>query len=368
MFVIAVLTISNAHAYFFSATDGPDLYAFKAVSGSNGSLNVVSQFKWAAPGTVGATAILAAPGTTDTRKLFDVFATFTLNGKAALVRDRIELDETTGTWTKLSRKILRTHKLDNYNIISGSAEDDLSGARAAGLRFLTTKNGTDVNIRKVSSSGSLTGKNKPLFNNPSNFQVLSAAQSSQGDYAIESFFASAAPASTDARLTSGLAIFDAIHKAFVAYSLAEILYSVSVGESDDKLCIAYVGAVLDNNAKSPFDLAAVDKTGVGFVTVEKDGFEPGKVVKISKTKVTTLARYLIFNTAFLLPDAKGIVFGRQVGDKLEYKIQPLNGSCGPKLGGAKPFLTANNPIIASNNPIYGWAAAACAAGLLPNIC
>src|SRR5919106_713004 len=135
---IVFLAAFDAHAYFFSATDGPNLFVFKAEIGTDGKLHVTSEFKYAAPGAIGATALLPAPGTTDMKKVFDLFATYSRSGKPAIVRDRVELDETSGTWRHVSRKITKKHKLDNYNIVSGAVLEDTN------QRYLLTKNGSDV--------------------------------------------------------------------------------------------------------------------------------------------------------------------------------------------------------------------------------
>jgi hypothetical protein len=372
LFAIVFLAVFDAHAYFFSATDGPNLFAFKAEVGTDGNLRITSEFKYAAPGAIGTTALLPAPGTTDIKKVFDLFATYARSGKPAVVRDRIEFDETSRTWRHVSRKIFKTHKLDNYNIVSAAVLEDLSAGSAANQRYLMTKNGTDVNTRKVSSSGKLKGKSKAAFKNPSNFRPLSAALSPDGNFAIQSFFAattSGSQAATGASFTRGLAVHDLIEDLIVAFVVTGDIFSLSLALEIDALCAAFTELDLDTSGSETIHGSAADRAGVFYVSFDRENnLQPGKVTKIAKMAPTTLTQYQVFNTTFLLPDGKGIVFAREKSGKLEYRFQPLDGACGPKSGGSNPFLDLLNPVIANNNPIYGWAAAACAAGLYPGVC
>jgi hypothetical protein len=369
LFAIVFLAVFDAHAYFFSATDGPNLFVFKAEIGSNGKLAVTSEFKYTAPGAIGSTALIPAPASTDTKKVFDLFATYSRSGKPTVLRDRVEFDETSRTWRHVSRKITKKHKLDSYNIISGALEDDLAAA-AANQRYLLTKNGSDVNRRKVTSSGKLKGKNKATFNNPSNFQILSAALSPEGAFAVQSFFASTSSGSngvTGASFTRGIALQDIVNQIIRAYVVSGDIFSLSVAVNAAAMCVAFSELQLDATT-GEVDASMANKAGVFYFGADRDDLQPGKVTKIAKMSPTTLIQYHVFNTTFLLPDGKGIVYAREKSGKLEYRLQPLNGACGPKKGGSDPFLDLLNPIIANNNPIYGWAAAPCAAGLLPGIC
>jgi hypothetical protein len=155
---IIFLAAFDAHAYFLSATDGPNLFLFKAEAGSAGKLAVLSEFKYAAPGTMGATALLPAPSSTETKKVFDLFGVYSSAGKPVLFRDRIEFDEASAVFRFVSRKTFKKHKLDSYNTISSAVLQDLAAGIAADERFLLTKSGTNISLRKVTGTGKLTGR------------------------------------------------------------------------------------------------------------------------------------------------------------------------------------------------------------------
>jgi hypothetical protein len=363
---IVFLVASDAHAYFFSATDGPNLFLFKAETGNGSKLSVLSEFKYEAPGAMGSTALLPAPGSTDNRKLFDLFGVYSLAGKPVVFRDRIEFDEISGVFRLISRKTFKKHKLDSYNTVSSAGLHALAAEISVNDRFLLTQSGTNVNLRKVNGAGKLTGKNKPTFNTPPSFQPLSAAVSPDGAFAVQSFFeVTGAAAKQNANLRRGISIKNVFDNLIANFVVTGDIFSLSLAV-DLAVCAAFVE--FQDDAIVTGSATAAKKTGVFYFPIDKLTLQPGKVVTISKLKATTLSQYQVFNTALLLPDGKGIIFSKEKSGKLEFLHQPLNGGCGPKLGRPKPFLSRTNPTIQNNNPLYGFAAAACASGLLKGFC
>lgn len=365
LFVCAVLfvVVLDAEAYFFSATDGNDLFLFSANAGSTGKLAITSEFKYAAPGTIGATALLPASGTTATKRIFDLFGTFVSNGKPAVFRDRVEFDEASQTWRFVSRKLFPTHKLDSFNTFSASVSGN--GAQ----RFLLTENGSNVNRRKVSPSGSLKGGNKATFKNPSQLDPLSAALTPDGAFAVQSSFTRAGSASTaDAAeaLTFGISLKRLADNQFVNLIVSGEIINTSVVLATASLCFAFREVIRNTGGAGEARASAADKSGIFYVNFDPDTFQPlGNVIQISKMSPTPLAQHEIFNTTLILPDGKGILFAKHKSGKLEYRVQTLDGACGPKKGPAYKLLSRGNPTIANNNPLYGWAAAMCT---YPGLC
>lgn len=364
---VLFLSVFNAEAYFFSLTNGTDLMLVVAKPNASGKLVVTSEFKYAAPGVIGVTALLPASGTTATRRVFDLFATFVdAQGNPAVVRDRLEFDETTRTWTHVSRKLFPTHKLDSF--VSFSASVSPNGSQ----RFLLTENGPNVNRRKVNAAGNLTGGNKAVFKNPSQLDPLSAALSPNGDYAVQSSFVNTGAASVAENgkaLLFGLHLFRFANRQQVNFGLANEIINTAIAFAEDFLCFAFREGERDPSGAGPATNSAANKSGVFYITFDPTTLQPiGNPVQISKKAGTPLFQQEIFNTTLLLPDGKGIVFAKHKNGKLEYRVQPLNGGCGPKLGKPYKLLSRTNPTIANNNPLYGWAAAPCASGALAGIC
>ena len=357
----------NAEAYFFSLTNGNDLMLIVARPNANGKLAVTSEFKYAAPGAIGVTALLPAPGTTATKRLFDLFATFAdAQGNPAVVRDRLEFDETTRTWTHVSRKLFPTHKLDSF--VSFSASVSPNGSK----RFLLTENGPNINRRKVNAAGNLAGGNKALFKNPSQLDPLSAALSPDGDFAVQSSFVNTGAASV---AKNGESLLFGLHLQRIAdrqqanFGLANEIINSAIASVEEALCFAFREAERDPSAAGQATKSAANKSGVFYITFDSATLQPlGNPVQISKKTATPLFQQELFNTTLLLPDGKGILFAKHKNGKLEYRVQPLNGGCGPKLGKPYKLLSRTNPTIANNNPLYGWAAAPCASGALAGIC
>jgi hypothetical protein len=369
LLIVTILLLGgiNAEAYFFSATDGPNLFLFKASTGSNGKISIVSELKYAAPGSMGATALLVAPGTTGTKRLFDLFGVFSSSGTPTLFSDRIEFDEIANTFQFVSRKTFPTHKIDSFNTFSAGD----SGKQ----RWILTENGPNVNRRKVNSSGSVTGGNKPAFKNPTNVDPLNAALSANGNFAVQVFFNGQ---------VLGIDFKDFSSGAIQRFLLTGLLINSSVGESnvngtnngkqDGEKCLAWREEEENGNRpvstkilpSSRAGANRVTKTGVFYRRFDRDIVPIGNAFKIAKISTTPLAQHELFNTTTLLPDAKGILYGKHKNGKLEYKIKPLTSACGTPGGKAYPFLARSNPTVANNNPMYGWAAAACE--LDPTLC
>jgi hypothetical protein len=366
--VVVFLAAFDAHAYYLSATDGSNLFVFKAEAGSAGNLAVISELKYAAPGTMGSTALLPSPSSTETKKVFDLFGVYSSAGKPVLFRDRIEFDEASAVFRFVSRKTFKKHKLDSYNTISSAILQDVAAEVAADQRFLLTKSGTNINLRKVTGTGKLTGGNKPTFKNPSSFQTLSAAVSPDGAFAIQSFVAATSSGSgtANATMTRGISIKDVINDLIAHFTVSGDIFSLSL--TADALCAAFAELQGDTSRARTVQGSAAAKIGYFYFPIDKSSLQPGKVVTVAKMKPTTLSQYHVFNTGLLLPDGKGIIFSKEKTGKLEFLHQPLNGSCGPKLGKPKEFLSRANPTIQQNNPLYGFAAAACASGLLKGFC
>ena len=154
LFAFLVLLTGAAEAYVLVSSDGPKLYLTTVQYGTNGKLEITSEYSYDAPGIIGTTAILPVPGSTGNIITFDLVGTFDEPGRPILFRDRLELDMTTLQWRFVSRKTYPTHKLDSYNTFSGSASST--------ERLVLTENGSTVNTSKATSGGKVKRKNVPL--------------------------------------------------------------------------------------------------------------------------------------------------------------------------------------------------------------
>jgi hypothetical protein len=340
----------TADAYFLSATDGTHLFLFEVTRGSNGRLAVTSTFEYDAPGLMGSTALIPSPQSTTAKLVFDLFGNYDAPGKPIVFRDHLEFDPSTHTWRLVSRKKFLTHKLDSYNLFSGSASED--------ERFLLTENGSLVNKRLVTLTGKLKGKNEPTFKNPTTIDPLSAALTPNGNFAVQSFFArSSAPQQGSTTSPYGLSV-EKKDGQRSDFGVASEIVNIAISEAADLVCLAFKdiirGSSSPNNGSS-----ASDKTGVSYVRFDANTLQPIEQVRTISRKVSTpLSAYEIFNTTVLVPDGTAIIFAKQKAGKLEYRVQPLDGSCGPKKGGTYPLLQVVNPIVRDHLPLHSVSAAA----------
>ncbi len=368
-----VLLTGVANAYFFSATDGPNLFLFRAERGSNGKLAMTSEFKYAAPGTVGSTALLPVPGSTGTRTTaiikFDLFATFVnAAGKPTVFRDRVEFDDSSNTFRFVSRKLFPTHKLDSFNNVSAAVSTNPT------TRFLLTENGSNVTSRKVNSSGNLTGGSKVIFKNASQVDPLSAALSPDGTFAVQSSFTSSALSSSQSEMGAvgfGVDYIDLadgrrVHLNAGGEPISVTIFIDYVGEVEVG-CVPFKEADRGGGRSGRVQGAsAADKTGVFLFRFDPNTLQPiGSVTTISRMSSTPLLQHELFNTAFILPDGRDVIFSKYKAGKLESLVQPLNGACGPKAGAPYKLLSSTNPTIVGHPPLKGWAVAQC---FVTNLC
>jgi hypothetical protein len=214
-----------------------------------------------------------------------------------------------------------------------------------------------VNRRVVTPTGKLKGKNKATFKNPKNFDPLSAALSPTGAFVIQTFFASSSAAGQrTASGNYGLSLAK-VNGSQVDLGVAGAIVNAAIADAVDAVCFAFREEELTSSSEAGVN--ADPKTGVFYVRFDPNTFQPiGSVTTISRKVPSALATYEVFNTTALLPDGTGIVFAKQKSGKLEFRVQPLNGSCGPKKGGTYPLLQVTNPIIRDHLPLYGVSAAA----------